>query len=180
KTGTVTTGVMSVHEVSDDTGTVDGPGSADVLRIAGALEHGSEHPIARAVTAGARERGELPAVSGFANHPGLGVSGAVAGEQVVVGRPALLTDRGLAIPDAVAAAHDRALAAGHTAIMVGWDGRARGVVSVADRVKDSSPAAVAALRVLGLEPILLTGAHDAIARSVAAEAGIDHVVAHGL
>ncbi|CAN5702300.1 heavy metal translocating P-type ATPase [soil metagenome] len=170
KTGTVTTGQMTlVHVV-----TADGVDTAELLRLAGALEDASEHPIARAVAAGARERvGPLPAVQGFANVEGLGVWGSVEGRAVVVGRARLLADDGLTVPPALADAAAAAERSGRTAITVGWDGAARGVLVVADAVKASSAEAVERLRGLALRPVLLTGDNAAVARSVAAEVGID-------
>ncbi|MQW77977.1 heavy metal translocating P-type ATPase [Nocardioides sp. dk4132] len=170
KTGTVTTGVMALVEV-----VADGAAEEEVRRTAAALESGSEHPIARAVVAGAE--GPLPAVEGFANVPGLGVSGTVAGREVVVGRPALLAERGLEVPATLEAALDRARAAGRTPVVVGWEGRARGVLVVSDEVKETSAEAVAELRRLGLRPLLLTGDHEQSARAVADAVGIDEVIA---
>jgi Cu+-exporting ATPase len=167
KTGTVTSGEMAVRSVVGDERT---------LELAAALEHASEHPIARAI-AGSVDA-PLP-VEGFANVEGLGVAGRVDGLDVVVGRPALLADSGLPLPPDLEAAVDEARAAGGTAVAVGWDGVARGVVVVADTVKPTSAEAVSRLRSLGLTPVLLTGDHEVVARSVAAEVGIDadHVVA---
>ncbi len=167
KTGTVTTGQMRLVDV------VAAPGEdeADVLRRAAAVEAASEHPVAAAVVRGAVDRlGPLPPVEGFANVEGLGVRGRVDGHDVVVGRPQLA---GAGLEDALAAAQ----AAGRTAVVVAWDGRARGVLSVADAVKDTSAEAVRGLRALGLHPVLLTGDHDVVARAVAAEVGVDEVVA---
>ncbi|GAB2458568.1 heavy metal translocating P-type ATPase [Jatrophihabitans fulvus] len=171
KTGTVTTGVMTLRTVVPTAGEdVD-----TVLRLAASLEDGSEHPVARAVVTGARERGAtLAPVEGFANVEGLGVRGTVGGRAVVVGRPALLDGD---LPSDLASALDTARADGATAVVVGWDGRARGVLSVADAVKPTSAEAVTALRGLGLHPVLLTGDHETVARSVAREVGIDEVVA---
>jgi Cu+-exporting ATPase len=174
KTGTVTTGVMALAEVTP----ADGERREDVLRLAGALEDGSEHPIARAVARAARdELGALPPVEGFASRAGLGVEGVVEGRAVVAGRPALLADWGLVPTGALAEAVDRARAAGRTAVAVAWDGRLRGVLVVADTVRPTSAEAVRRLRELGLRPVLLTGDADATARAVAAEVGIDEVVA---
>ncbi|MFI9464071.1 heavy metal translocating P-type ATPase [Streptomyces xiamenensis] len=177
KTGTVTTGRMTLLDVH----VVDGVREADVLRLAGALEHASEHPIAQAVAAGAAQRlgAALPTPEDFANVPGLGVQGVVEGHAVLVGRERLLTEWAIELPDALAAARARAEAAGRTAITVAWDGAARAVFEVADAVKGTSAEAVARLRDLGLTPILLTGDNEAVARSVAAEVGIDaeHVIA---
>jgi Cu+-exporting ATPase len=173
KTGTVTTGRMSLVEVVP----TEGEGAAQVLRLAGAVEDASEHPVARAVAEAARAAGALPAVEGFANTEGLGVSGTVAGRSVVVGRLRLLTDRGVSVPDSLTYAVESAQERGATAVVVGWDGVARGVLVVSDTVKESSRAAVAQLRALGLHPILLTGDNEAAAREVAAQVGIDEVVA---
>ncbi|MGI5242300.1 heavy metal translocating P-type ATPase [Dactylosporangium sp. CA-139066] len=177
KTGTVTTGHMTLHDV------IPAPGTdpADLLRTAGALEAASEHPIARAVTAAATDRhGPLPAVTGFGNVEGLGVRGVVDGRTATVGRARLLLDDGLTVPaelrDAQAAAEQRGL----TAILAGWDGQARGLLTVGDAVKPTSPAAIAALRRLGLTPILLTGDNGAAARAVADQVGIDDVIAEVL
>ncbi|NEC83467.1 copper-translocating P-type ATPase, partial [Streptomyces sp. SID7958] len=174
KTGTVTTGRMTLLAVH----TADGTDEKDVLRLAGALEHASEHPIARAVSAGAAERvGTLPAAEDFRNVPGLGVQGVVEGHAVLVGREKLLHEWSLELPEALARAKADAEAAGRTAITVAWDGEARAVLEVADAVKDTSAEAVARLRALGLTPILLTGDNEAVARTVAAEVGIDEVIA---
>ncbi|HEX5595730.1 MAG TPA: heavy metal translocating P-type ATPase [Micromonosporaceae bacterium] len=174
KTGTVTTGKMSLI----DTITASGDDDLEALRLAGALEAASEHPIARAIAAGAAERaGTLPPVTGFANTAGLGVSGTVDGREVVVGRARLLRERGLELPPALAEAQAKAEAAGQTAVLAGWDGRVRAVLVVADRAKPTSRTAIAALRKLGLEPVLLTGDNTATAKAVAAEVGIDEVIA---
>ncbi|MBX5440110.1 MAG: heavy metal translocating P-type ATPase [Solirubrobacteraceae bacterium] len=176
KTGTVTTGRMSLVDVA----VADGEDRARALRLAGALEDASEHPIARAIAAAARDAGPLPAVEGFANREGLGVEGAVEGHAVVVGRPALLAERGMALPPELEAARAAAEGQGRTAIAAGWDGRARAVLAVADAVKPTSAEAVAALRALGLRPVLLTGDNATTARAVAAEVGIDEVIAEVL
>ncbi|GAA5146789.1 heavy metal translocating P-type ATPase [Nocardioides marinquilinus] len=173
KTGTVTTGEMSLRDV------VAAPGEdADrVLALAAALEHASEHPVARAVAAGVEA--PLP-VADFANVEGLGVTGrvdGVDGVDVVVGRPELLAARGLTTGPDVDAALDGARASGATAVLVGWDGAARGVLVVADTVKPTSAEAVARLRSLGLTPVLLTGDHERVARTVADQVGIAEVVA---
>ncbi|MGN9807032.1 heavy metal translocating P-type ATPase [Micromonospora sp. L32] len=176
KTGTVTTGRMTLVDVLPDQG-VD---RAELLRLAGALEAGSEHPVARAVAAGAAEAGALPPVTGFANAEGLGVTGTVDGHEVVVGRLRLLRERGLDVPEEVVRAAGDAEAAGRTAVLAGWDGRARGVLAVADVVKPTSRAAIDGLRGLGLKPVLLTGDNATVARAVAAEVGIDEVIAEVL
>ncbi|MGV9281029.1 heavy metal translocating P-type ATPase [Streptomyces sp. NPDC003730] len=168
KTGTVTTGRMTLHEVYA-AGDTD---EEELLRLAGAVEHASEHPVARAIAAGAEERlGALPDAEDFENVPGRGVRARVAGREVAVGR---LYD---ALPPEVSAARDEAEERGRTAVVVGWDGEARGVVTVADAVKETSAEAVAGLRRLGLRPVLLTGDNRRVAESVAAAVGIDEVIA---
>ncbi|MFF7721940.1 heavy metal translocating P-type ATPase [Streptomyces luteogriseus] len=177
KTGTVTTGRMTLLAVH----TAEGTDEADVLRLAGALEHSSEHPIARAVADGALEKlGALPAPENFANVPGLGVQGVVEGHAVLVGRERLLADWAMELPEGLAGARAAAEEAGRTAIAVAWDGEARAVLEVADAVKDTSAEAVGRLRALGLTPILLTGDNEAVARSVAREVGIEEVIAEVL
>ncbi|MCW3814479.1 heavy metal translocating P-type ATPase [Micromonospora sp. DR5-3] len=176
KTGTVTTGKMTLVDVLP----AAGQDADELLRLAGALEAASEHPIARAIADGAAEAGPVPPVTGFANVEGLGVTGSVDGRDVVVGRLRLLRERGLDVPEAVLRAATDAEAAGRTAVLAGWDGRARGVLAVADVVKPTSAAAVARLRDLGLTPVLLTGDNTTVARAVAAEVGIDQVIAEVL
>jgi Cu+-exporting ATPase len=173
KTGTVTTGRMTLTEVVP----ADGEDAAEVLRLAGALEDASEHPVASAIAAAAREAGPVPEVEGFANTEGLGVQGTVEGRAVVVGRPRLLADWSVVVPDQLASAVSAAQQRGATAVVVAWDGVARGVIAVADTVKDSSADAVRELRSLGLHPILLTGDNEAAAREIAAQVGIDEVIA---
>jgi P-type Cu+ transporter len=177
KTGTVTTGRMALADA------VMAPGAdrADALRLAGALEHASEHPVARAIAAAAeRELGALPAVEAFANREGLGVEGMVDGVAVVVGRPALMAEWGSALPAALDAARAAAEARGQTAVVAAWDSHARAVFVVADTLKPSSAEAVASLKELGLRPVLLTGDNQATARAVAAEVGIAEVIAEVL
>ncbi|MEE1736232.1 HAD family hydrolase, partial [Streptomyces sp. BE147] len=158
--------------------TAEGTDRHDVLRIAGAIEHASEHPIAQAVATGAtNEVGTLPTPEDFTNVPGLGVRGTVEGRSVLVGRPALLTEAGIALPQGLSAALADAGHQGRSAVAVAWDGEARGVLSIADAVKDSSAEAIVRLRALGLTPILLTGDNRAVAEAVAAEVGIDEVYA---
>ncbi|MFE8961472.1 heavy metal translocating P-type ATPase [Streptomyces iakyrus] len=177
KTGTVTTGRMTLLAVH----TAEGTEEAEVLRLAGALEHSSEHPIARAVADGALEKlGALPTPEDFANVPGLGVQGVVDGHAVLVGRERLLADWAMGLPEGLARAGAAAEEAGRTAIAVAWDGEARAVLEVADAVKDTSAEAVGRLRALGLTPILLTGDNEAVARSVAREVGIEEVIAEVL
>jgi P-type Cu+ transporter len=173
KTGTVTTGRMTLVDVIPG----DGQDRDQLLRLAGAVEAGSEHPIGQAIARAASDCfGGLPAVFGFANTEGLGVRGTVDGHEVYVGRPTLLHQAGVAVPDKLHRAA-AAEAAGQTAIVVGWDGVARGVLAVADAVKPTSRAGVAALRRLGLTPVLLTGDNATVARAVADRVGIDQVIA---
>ena len=170
KTGTITSGQMSLVEV------VPAPGvdAAELLRLAGALEAGSEHPIARAIAAGAVERvGALPGVEGFTNLEGLGVQGVVDGHAALVGRSRLLADWSQPLGQELERAQADAEARGRTAVAVAWDGQARGVLAVADTVKPTSAAAVRQLRALGLTPVLLTGDNRAVAEAVAREVGID-------
>ncbi|MFD7500096.1 heavy metal translocating P-type ATPase [Streptomyces sp. NPDC059850] len=170
KTGTVTTGRMTLLAVH----TADGTDETDVLRLAGALEHSSEHPIAQAVAAGAATRvGNLPTPEDFANVAGLGVQGIVEGHAVLVGRTKLLAEWTISLPTELERAKAEAEAAGRTAIAVAWDGEARAVLEVADAVKDTSPEAIQRLRALGLTPVLLTGDNKTVAEAVAAEVGID-------
>ncbi|MFD9727813.1 heavy metal translocating P-type ATPase [Streptomyces sp. NPDC059072] len=177
KTGTVTTGRMTLAEVH----TAEGVDEKELLRLAGSLEHASEHPIARAVAGGAAERaGALPVPEGFENVAGLGVQGVVDGHAVLVGRERLLADWAISLPEGLAGAKAAAEAAGSTAVLVAWDGEARGVLTVADAVKETSAEAVARLRALGLTPVLLTGDNKAVAETVAREVGIDEVIAEVL
>ncbi|CAL2064871.1 copper [Cu(I)] transporter ATPase [Streptomyces murinus] len=173
KTGTVTTGRMTLQTVY----AADGEDEKELLRLAGALEHASEHPVARAVAAGAEERvGTLPAVEHFENVPGRGVRGRVDGREVAVGR--LYDD----VPEDLARAAAEAEREGRTAVLAGWDGRARGVLAVADAIKETSAEAIRELRALGLTPVLLTGDNRTVAESVAKAVGIDaaHVYAEVL
>jgi P-type Cu+ transporter len=175
KTGTVTTGSMTLtatHPAGDTE-------EKDVLRLAGALEHASEHPVARAVAAGAAEAvGELPEVADFVNVPGLGVRGTVDGRAVLVGRERLLLEAGIPLPAALAGAMRAAEEQGGTAVAVAWDDEARAVLVVSDTVKPTSAEAVRRLRALGLRPVLLTGDNAAAARSVADQVGIPAADVH--
>ncbi|MDH6490101.1 heavy metal translocating P-type ATPase [Streptomyces sp. SAI-127] len=183
KTGTVTTGRMTLQEVY----VVQDADEKQVLRLAGALEHASEHPVARAIAVGAemgvppleRSRewgrvGPLPEAEGFENVPGKGVRGRVEGHEVVVGR---LID---VLPAELARAKEGAERDGRTAVVVGWDGVAQGVLAVADAVKETSAEAVRSLRALGLTPVLLTGDNRVVAEAVARAVGIDEVIAEVL
>ncbi|MGK9220991.1 MULTISPECIES: heavy metal translocating P-type ATPase [unclassified Microbacterium] len=177
KTGTVTSGRMTLVDVVTEPGVE----RADVLRLAGALESASEHPIAQAIArAATAELGALPVVEGFQNLEGRGVQGVVDGAAVVVGRASLLSDWALHLSADVAEAQRREEADGRTVVAVGWDGRARGLLVVADTVKPTSAQAVAELKELGLTPVLLTGDNRAVAERIAAEVGIEVVHAEVL
>jgi Cu+-exporting ATPase len=170
KTGTVTTGHMALLDVIPAAGVRE----AEVLRLAGSLEHASEHPIAQAVADGAVARGAaLAAVEAFASTEGLGVTGTVGGHAVLVGRERFLAEEGLVVPPELRQARDEAEASGRTPVLVAWDSQVHAVLVVADGIKDSSVEAVAELRALGLRPVLLTGDNERAARAVAAEVGID-------
>ena len=177
KTGTVTSGRMSLVGTS----VAEGVDEAEALRLVGAVEHASEHPVAQALARAAAERsGALPAVEGFANREGLGVEGTVEGRALVVGRPALLAERGIELPPALERAREEAERRGQTAVAAGSSGRALALFAVADTVKPSSAEAVARLKDLGLRPVLLTGDNAATARAVAEQVGIEEVVAEVL
>ena len=169
KTGTVTTGRMSLTGVHPGAGEQ----SAEVLQYAAAVENASQHPIAAAIAAAASAAGALPPVDEFSNHNGHGVSGIVAGHAVFIGRRSWLTDEwSLTAPETLlAAAHD-AETLGHTPVWVAWDGAIRGVIVVADTVKDTAAAAIDQFRQLGLRPYLLTGDNQRAAHAVAAQVGI--------
>ncbi|AZM53367.1 heavy metal translocating P-type ATPase [Streptomyces sp. WAC 01529] len=173
KTGTVTTGRMEMADVY----AVGHTDEKQLLRLVGALEHASEHPVARALAAGAADRlgvsvGELATPERFENVAGSGVRGTVEGHEVLVGRERLLADAGVTGLDALTAPRSEAEAGGRTAVLVAWDGAARGVLTVADAVKETSPQAVQELRALGLTPMLLTGDNKAVADAVARAVGI--------
>jgi Cu+-exporting ATPase len=177
KTGTITTGRMTLVDVVTDADTDE----TTALQLVGAAEAASEHPVARAIAAAAGERvGELPAVTEFASTRGLGVTAVVEGTPVVVGRAALLASHGLTVPADLDEARQAAERAGRTVVLAGWHGQARAVFAVADVVKPTSAAAVARLRALGLTPILLTGDNATVARAVAQQVGIEQVVAEVL
>ncbi len=175
KTGTITTGTMTLVDVLP----AAGENADEVLRRAAAVENASEHPIATAIAAGGRERlGGLPVVSGFRSSQGLGVHGVVEDAAVLVGRPAWLAEQwSLPLPDPMVTASAQAERDGRTVVAVAWDGRVRGLLAVADTVKPSSAEAVRRLRALGLTPVLITGDNENVARSVAAGVGIDTVIA---
>ncbi|MFJ4760203.1 heavy metal translocating P-type ATPase [Kocuria marina] len=177
KTGTVTTGRMTLVEAITEPGT----DRAEMLRLAGALEDASEHPIAQAIAKGAvQEVGALPTPEDFANIEGKGVQGVVDGHAVLVGRESLLADWSQHLFPELAAAKAAAEGEGKTVVAVGWDWQARGVLVVADTVKPTSAEAIAGLKGLGLTPVLLTGDNEAVAKRIAAEVGIDQVIAEVL
>lgn len=177
KTGTVTTGRMTLVDVFVE----DGTDRAELLRLAGALEDASEHPIAQAIAKGAtQEVGALPTPEDFANIEGKGVQGVVDGHAVLVGRDSLLAEWSQKLSRELASTKARAEGEGKTVVAVGWDGQARGILVVADTVKPSSAEAIAQFKAIGLTPILLTGDNEAVARQIAAEVGIEEVIAEVL
>jgi cation-transporting P-type ATPase A/B/Cu+-exporting ATPase len=177
KTGTLTTGTMTVTEVQPAAGI----SRAMLLRRLGGVEDASGHPVAAAVSAAARaELGDLPRAGGFESLPGLGVRGVVDGQEVIAGRDTLFRERGIAIPADLAGQCAEWGRAGQTVVLAGWSGQARGAVAVADTVKASAAAAVAGLRGLGLRTVLLTGDSEAVAQAVAAQTGVDEVIAGAL
>ena len=177
KTGTVTSGKMTLTDVITESG-VD---RAELLRFAGALEDSSEHPIAQAIAKGAtQEVGQLPTPEDFANVEGKGVQGIVEGTPVVVGRESLLADWSQKLSPEVARAKAQAEGEGKTVVAIGWDGAARGILVVADTVKPTSAEAIRGLKEIGLTPVLLTGDNEAVARQIAAEVGIEEVIAEVL
>ena len=176
KTGTLTTGTMTLHTVT----TVTAAGDEEVLRLAGAVEDASEHPIGQAIAREATARlGALPVVTGFTSLAGAGVQGTVDGLAVTVGSPRLLRELSLAVPPGLRRAVEEAQDAGRTAVLAGWNGQAHAALAVADALKPGSAAAVARIRGLGLRPVLLTGDNERTALAVAAELTIpaDSVIA---
>ncbi|SUA73353.1 Copper-exporting P-type ATPase A [Nocardia otitidiscaviarum] len=177
KTGTVTTGKMTLAQVIP----AAGQDADELLAVAAAVEHGSEHPVAKAVVDGAAAKGLTPdPVEQFVSHGGKGVQGLVGERAVVIGRTALLEDWSITLPESLAQAKVQAEAAGHTAIVVAWDGTARGVLVIADAIKSTSAEAISDLKALGLTPVLLTGDNAAAARTVAGQVGIAEVIAEVL
>jgi Cu+-exporting ATPase len=166
KTGTVTTGRMSLIDVT----VADGEDRVRLLQLAASLESASEHPVARVIAAGTKD---LMPVQDFASRPGLGAQGRVDGHDVLIGQASLFAELPRDLERALSAVQGK----GWTGVVVGWDGAARGVLSVADTVKPSAAEAIARLRSLGLRPVLLTGDHERVARAVAAEVGIKNVIA---
>ncbi|WP_370949594.1 heavy metal translocating P-type ATPase [Amycolatopsis sp. cg5] len=174
KTGTVTSGRMSLLRLHTTTGTPTG----QVLRLAGALEHASAHPVAAAIAdAAARRVGDFPPVSGFENVAGAGVRGIVDGHDVVAGKPEWLRQLGIRLPLTLKVAEHHARRTGHTTVALAWNGNAHAVLVLADTIKSTSADAVHLLRGLGLRPILLTGDNESVARSIARESGITDVLA---
>jgi Cu+-exporting ATPase len=168
KTGTLTTGVMTVHEVV----TVS-DGEEEALRLAGAVEDASEHPIGQAIARFAAERlGSLPQVTAFASRPGAGVRGTIDGRVVSVGSLRMFGELSLSVPPPLREAVEAAEEEGRTAVLVGWDGQARAALVIADRLKPHADAAVAWVRDLGLRPVLLTGDNPRAALAVASQLGI--------
>jgi P-type Cu+ transporter len=178
KTGTVTSGKMALVDLV----LADGVERTEALRLVGAAENASEHPIARAIAEAARNEVErLPALDAFSNRDGLGIEATIDGDRLVLaGRERLLTEWGFEIPAELEAARERAEQSGHTAVLAGWDGQARATLVVADTVKPTSRAAIAELKGLGLRPILLTGDNERTAQAVAEQVGVDEVIAEVL
>lgn len=177
KTGTVTSGKMTLVDAIPEEGVT----REELLRVAGAIEHASEHSIAQAIAKGAiAEVGELPQVEGFTNLVGRGVQGIVEGRAVIVGRETLLSEWSQKLSPALADAKAQAERAGKTVVAVGWDGLARGILVVADTVKPTSAEAIRQLKDLGLTPVLLTGDNTAVATQIASEVGIEQVIAEVL
>jgi P-type Cu+ transporter len=177
KTGTVTTGDMAVIGIHLAAGADEG----EVLRLAGAVEDASEHPIAQAIASHAkRELPSLPTVADFANHSGLGVQGIVEDHAVIVGRTGFLADWAMRLPAELESGRREAEGLGQTTIAAGWDGELRALFVVSDTVKPASAEAVEQLKGLGLRPVLLTGDNVATAQAVAAEVGIEEVIAEVL
>ena len=173
KTGTVTSGVMSVVSIT----AAPGADASQVLALGGTAESASEHPIARAIAERAGAIGPLLDVAALENRPGAGVVADIAGRRVVVGQQTLLENEGLPATAELMTASRDAQERGQIAVLVGWDGAARGMIAVADTVKPTSAEAVRQLRRLGLAPVLLTGDHRTSAENVARQVGIDEVIA---
>jgi Cu+-exporting ATPase len=176
KTGTVTTGKMTLAEVV----LAPGVGREEALHLVGSLEHASEHPVGRAIAAAAAEATPLSQPESFKNREGLGVEGIVDGHAVLAGRPSLLQEWGLELPQALVDARHLAEAEGKSAIAAGWDGSAKALFVVSDQVKPTSREGISRLKALGLQPILLTGDNEPTARTVAGEVGISEVIAEVL
>ena len=170
KTGTVTTGVMTLVEVV----CVDGVDGDEALRFAGAVEKASEHPIARAIVRAAEEKlGVLPTLDEFESLPGVGATGRIGGTIITVGREEMFRQRLVILPKVVRDALAASRSLGHTAVIVTWDGQAKAVIALADQPKPTSAEAIASLRLMGLAPVLLTGDNPVTARAIAESVGID-------
>jgi Cu+-exporting ATPase len=177
KTGTITEGKMAIAELVP----ADGVSEEELLRLAASAEDASEHPIARAIAEHGRDRlGTLSVAEHFSARAGRGIEAVVDGHVIVIGQPSLLNHWGVTLPGTLAAEAERLESNGSTVVAVAWDGESRGLIAVADRVKATSRQAVSQLRALGLSPVLLTGDNERTARSVAAEVGIDRVLANVL
>jgi cation-transporting ATPase V/Cu+-exporting ATPase len=177
KTGTLTRGEMALTDAVPAAGLDE----AELLRRAGAVEADSEHPVGRAIAAAARQRvGTLPAAAAFRSLAGRGAHAEVDGASVWVGRDKLMADAGLLLPAALDDAAQRLEEAGKTAVFAGWDGEVRGVLAVADTLKDGAADLVARLHAMGLEVAMLTGDTARTARAVAGRVGIDRVLAEVL
>jgi P-type Cu+ transporter len=170
KTGTVTTGVMTLVDVM----CVDGVSRDEALLNAGAVEKSSEHPIARAIVRAAEEElGILPSLDEFESLPGVGASGRIGGTIITVGREEMFRERLVILPKVIRDALTSSRELGHTAVIVTWGGQAKAVISLADQPKPSSAEAIASLRLMGLAPILLTGDNATTARAIAESVGIE-------
>jgi Cu+-exporting ATPase len=170
KTGTVTTGVMTLVDVM----CVDGVSRDEALRNAGAVEKSSEHPIARAIVRSAEEEvGVLPSLDEFESLPGVGATGRIGGTIITVGREEMFRERLVILPKLIRDALASSRELGHTAVIVTWDGQAKAVISLADQPKPTSAEAIASLRLMGLAPILLTGDNPTTARAIAESVGIE-------
>ncbi|WP_274380736.1 heavy metal translocating P-type ATPase [Nesterenkonia muleiensis] len=185
KTGTVTTGVMQLTSLLPARTWEGESESSELLRLAGGLESGSEHPVARAITAAAREslgssQSALPQPEDFQNHEGRGVSGVVDGYQVLIGRRHLLGMHGVGLPAEVDELIAGSESRGSTAVLAAVDGTFAGVLTVSDTVKETSAEAVEQFKSLGMEPVLLTGDNQGAARRVAEQVGIDQIIAEAL
>jgi Cu+-exporting ATPase len=172
KTGTITEGRMQLVDALQVGATRD-----DLIRLAGAAESASEHPLAQAIARAARAEATLPPVSEFRNHAGLGIEAIVEARAVLVGRPSFLRDWAVALPDEARAWQEQAEEQGQTVVAVAWDGALRGLLALADTLKPTSVEAIRELKALGLTPVLLTGDNERAARAVAAEVGIEQVLA---
>jgi len=170
KTGTVTTGVMTLVDVM----CVDGVSRNEALLNAGAVEKSSEHPIARAIVRSAEEEvGVLPSLDEFESLPGVGASGRIGGTIITVGREEMFRERLVILPKVIRDALTSSRELGHTAVIVTWGGQAKAVISLADQPKPTSAEAIASLRLMGLAPILLTGDNATTARAIAESVGIE-------